>query len=76
MIVLFNLDGLNNIWSTLDSDCGPDACCLQPTIQGKGSSTDESMGSLYKKKNYFLFYFSSLSWFTTHDKLLFTIKTS
>ena len=43
------LGGLNHIWNALDShcnshfDCGPDACCLQPSIKGKRGFTDGCM---------------------------------
>ncbi|CAF1068089.1 unnamed protein product [Adineta steineri] len=38
--------GLNHIWNAVDDhcnnhwDCGPQACCLQPTVQGKRGFTD------------------------------------
>ncbi|UJR37051.1 hypothetical protein I4U23_029756 [Adineta vaga] len=38
--------GLHHVWSALDShcsshfDCGPEACCLQPTVHGKRGFTD------------------------------------
>ncbi|CAF0819250.1 unnamed protein product [Didymodactylos carnosus] len=40
--------GLHHIWAALDDhcsshfDCGPDACCLQPTMQGKRAFTDSA----------------------------------
>lgn len=49
IIVFSSLGGLNHIWSALDShcsshfDCGPDACCLQPTVHGKRGFTDGRM---------------------------------
>jgi hypothetical protein len=53
-IILFNLGGLHHIWTALDDhcnshfDCGPDACCLQPTVHGKRGFTDGGMICFYE----------------------------
>jgi hypothetical protein len=55
-IIDFILGGLNHIWNALDShcnshfDCGPEACCLSPTVHGKRALTDGRMFYLFEKK--------------------------
>ena len=44
----FQQHGLEHLWEKLGDhcssnvQCGPDACCLKPTIQGKRAVTDGS----------------------------------
>jgi hypothetical protein len=61
-IIDFILGGLNHIWNALDShcnshfDCGPDACCLSPTVHGKRALTDGRMFYLFEKKDIFVLF--------------------